>query len=350
MLPNGTVIIHTDNPTVNGKSLYEAEDARGNKVVQQLLAAANTGGGLVEYYWDDPQQEDDEETAKIAYATSYISGTTGSAVVLIGGYYQDPSQAIAATFDPSIIAPPEVTAADVVDRETLKAFVQGSKDGYVNALEQFGVDELLRHQDIFRQEGGPWRQGSIYFFCFSTEGYVIFHGADRARELRDVTLWEDSNGIKVAQELIKVARAGGGYVEYHFDDPSLTGDEDIGSPKVGYAELITFQGQEYVFGAGFYTGDAGLAQRTVTRTEVEATVLGDAVEGLAVEFSRAISGRRRNYVWNNFTDEDGRVSLTISSFGRVSGFYQARARNAGGQTVGRWNSIPSIRTSARSWN
>jgi hypothetical protein len=38
MLPNGTVIYHTDDPTVNGKSLYEAEDARGNKVVQQLLA------------------------------------------------------------------------------------------------------------------------------------------------------------------------------------------------------------------------------------------------------------------------------------------------------------------------
>ena len=340
MLPNGTVIFHADDPSVNGKSLYEAEDARGNKVVQALLAAAEMGGAHVEYYWDDPEQEGDEEDAKIAYATSYLSGTTATTVVLIGGYYQDPSQAVAATFDPSIIHPPEVTAADVVDRETLRAFVQGTKDSYTNALEQFGVDELLQHQDIFREEEGPWRQGSIYFFMFTTEGHVIFHGADRARELRDATDWEDVNGIKVTHELIKLARAGGGFLEYYFDDPAVTGDEDTGSPKVGYAELITFQGREYVLGAGFYTGDPDRALRTVTRTEVEATVLGDAVEGLAVEFSRAIAGRHPNYAWNAFTDATGHVSLTISSTRGVSGYYRARARNAVGEIVGQWHSIP----------
>ena len=340
MLPNGTVIVHADDPTANGKSLYEAEDARGNKVVQDLLAAAAMGGGHVEYYWDDPEQEGDEDEAKTAYATSYTSGTTATTVVLIGGYYQDPSQAVPATFDPSIIAPPEVTAADVVDRETLRAFVHGTRETYSNALEQFGIEELLPHQDIFRVEGGPWRHGSIYFFLFTTEGHVIFHGADRARELRDATLWEDVNGVRVAQELIKVAQAGGGFVEYYFDDPAVTGDEDIGSPKVGYAELFTFQSREYVLGAGFYTGDPDVARRTVYRTEVEATVLGDAVGGLAVEFSRATSGRRANYAWNAFTDADGQVSLAISSTRRVSGFYQVRVRNAGGQVVGLWRSIP----------
>ena len=340
MLPNGTVIFHADDATANGKSLYEIEDARGNKVVQDLLAAANMGGGHVEYYWDDPEQEEDEEIAKIAYATSYVSGTTATTVVLIGGYYQAPSQAVAATFDSSILHPPEVTAADVVDRATLRAFVHGTRDSYANALEQFGVDELLQHQDIFRVEGGPWRQGSIYFFMFTTEGHVIFHGADRARELRDASDWEDINGIKVTQELIKLARAGGGFLEYYFDDPAVTGDEDTGSPKVSYAELITFQGQEYVLGAGFYTGDPDRALRTVTRTEVEATVLGDAVEGLAVEFSRAVAGRQPNYAWNAFTDATGHASLTISSTRGVSGYYRARARNAAGEIVGQWHSIP----------
>ena len=77
---------------------------------------------------------------------------------------------------------------------------------------------------------------------FTTEGHVIFHGADRARELRDASNWEDINGIKVTQELIKLARAGGGFLEYYFDDPAVTGDEDTGSPKVSYAELITVPG------------------------------------------------------------------------------------------------------------
>ncbi len=333
-------LIHTDDPTVNGQSLYEAEDDRGNKVVQALLAAAEMGGGHVEYYWDDPEQEGDEEIAKTAYATSYTSGTTATTVVMVGGYYQDPSHAVPATFDPSIFAPPEVTAADVVDRETLKAFVHGSVETYNKALEEFELDDLLPHFEIFREEGGPWRQGSIYFFLFTTDGHVIFHGADRARELRDATLWEDIHGVKVAQELIKVARAGGGFVEYYFDDPAVTGDEDLGSPKVGYAEMFTFQGRDYILGAGFYTGDAGRDLGPVSRAEVQAVVLGDAVEGLAVEFSRATSGRPANYAWNAFTGADGQVSLTISSTRRVTGFYQIRARNAAGQTVGQWRSIP----------
>ncbi len=92
-------------PSVGMAFLRACEDARGTQVVQDLLAAAEMGGGHVEHYWDDPEQEGDEETAKTAYATSYLSGVTNTTVVLIGGYYEDASEAAAATFDPSIIPP-----------------------------------------------------------------------------------------------------------------------------------------------------------------------------------------------------------------------------------------------------
>ncbi len=80
----------------------------------------------------------------------------------------------------------------------------------------------------------------------------------------------------------------------------------------------------------------------LTRTEVEATVLGDAVESFTVEFSRAIAGRRPDYAWNAVTDSAGRVALTIPSPAPpgVSGFYRARARNQAGEIVTQWNSIP----------
>ena len=74
------------------------------------------------------------------------------------------------------------------------------------------------------------------------------------------------------------------------------------------------------------------------RTKVEAAVLGDMVEGLTVEFSRAISGRRRHYAWSAVTDTAGRLELTL--FPGVSGFYEARALTAAGEVVGRWHSIP----------
>ena len=75
-------------------------------------------------------------------------------------------------------------------------------------------------------------------------------------------------------------------------------------------------------------------------TEVEAIVLGAAVEGLTVEFARAIVGRQPDYAHSAVTDTTGQVALTISSADRVSGLYQARARNAAGEVVGLWHSIP----------
>ncbi len=77
-------------------------------------------------------------------------------------------------------------------------------------------------------------------------------------------------------------------------------------------------------------------------TEMEVTILGGAAAGLNVEFSRAIAGRPADYIWGGVTDAAGRLALTISSSDRsgVSGYYRARACSAGGQEVGKWNSIP----------
>ena len=62
--------------------------------------------------------------------------------------------------------------------------------------------------------------------------------------------------------LIDAATSGKGYVEYYWDDPSVEGDEDIGSAKVGYTESFTFPddspvfaGQTVIFGSGFYKGN-----------------------------------------------------------------------------------------------
>ena len=257
MQPDGTVLFHANDATANGKHLNDTEDARGNKVVQALIEAASAGGGFVEYYWDDPAVDGDEDTPKIAYATSYVSGTTGTPIILIGGYYQNVSQSSLPPLDPSIVPIPEVTATDVVDRETLKAFVHGAKESFLTAVEQIGVEQLIQQRAIFRQEGSPWKKGSVYFFIFSTDGHVLFHGADPSLELNTSNLNKtDVNGVKYLRELIKVAKEGGGFTQYNFDDPAVEGDEDTGSPKVSYAELFTFRDQDYIFGAGFYTGAA----------------------------------------------------------------------------------------------
>ncbi len=72
---------------------------------------------------------------------------------------------------------------------------------------------------------------------------------------------------------------------------------------------------------------------------VTATILGDEIEHLIVEFARIIPGRQPDYAWIGVTDEFGQLELIISSEAPVSGYYQARARNADGEIVGQWHGI-----------
>ena len=254
----GIVLFHSDDENAGDKNLYELEDDRGNTVVQDLIAAS-TAGGHVEYYWDDPNQDGDEETAKIAYATRFEGVAYGNTVILVGGFYQDVSHVPPPVYDLSLIPRPEVRAADVTDLESLRAFVLGALQAYVDAVQEHGVERYRDVLNVFRAEEGDWRHGSIYLFIFTTNGYVIFHGANRSVEARNVLDSEDVNGFRMVEALIKAARAGGGYVEYYYDDPSIEGDEDTGSPKISYAQsFVARGGREIVVGAGIYTKSEGI--------------------------------------------------------------------------------------------
>ena len=150
---------------------------------------------------------------------------------------------------------PEVTASEVVDRESLKAFVQGAARAYLEAARTLSYDQVA---EIFRVEGGHWKSGSIYIFIGTKEGIIFFHGANPSLEGRNLYDHEDLNGVKYVQDLIAAAEAGGGYVEYLFDDPLVEGDEETGSPKVDYAQTLSspdFQGgRPFVIVSGFFRG------------------------------------------------------------------------------------------------
>lgn len=121
MTPDGQVFIHGEDPHVDGTNVFEVVDDNGTKVVQQMLAAAAAGGGFVEWCWDDPRDPGDAR-CKDSYALRYHSQVAGADLVVVGGYYQDLSGA----GQPLPPVPlPKVTAADVVDRESLRQFVHG---------------------------------------------------------------------------------------------------------------------------------------------------------------------------------------------------------------------------------
>ncbi len=62
------------------------------------------------------------------------------------------------------------------------------------------------------------------------------------------------HGVPYLRELLAAGEAGGGFVEYMFDNPAIEGDEEIGSLKVAYATGFTLPGRDQVFvvASGFY--------------------------------------------------------------------------------------------------
>ena len=160
-------------------------------------------------------------------------------------------------FDPADA--PEVTASEVVDRETLKAFVNGAIEHFGNLLATGGIGALTKSRAVFRDEMGPWRKDSVYLFTLDVSGYVWFHGAfphqfefvvARGEYIDAVT------GEPIFPQVIEAARSDpeGAFVEYHFDDPADDSDSDE-IPKTAFVRMHTYPGfpLPFIFGSGFYT-------------------------------------------------------------------------------------------------
>ena len=280
-LKSGEPFIHGNDRTAESKNLIDVEDDHGKKVVQELLAAAARGGDFVEYHDGEP---------KTAYAVEYISGITAREFVLVGGYSQDVSDVPAQM--PIELPKPAVTASQVVDRETLITFVEEAAKVYQGAVLSEGYSAITGIRNAFRVEGGDWKSGSIYLWVVSGGGVILFHGTEPFREGRPTDLTRtDINGVRFAEELIGGARREGRkFLRYHYDDPTIEGDEDTGSPKLGYAVSFTVPNSEQkaVIGSGIYLGADGATFDTDAVSKAWLARFGRTVTDQVVD---AVTGR-----------------------------------------------------------
>ena len=256
----GTVFYHGEDPSKDGEDLTKEEDDNGKMVVQEIvdtLIRDEQEEVFVEYTWDDPATDDVNPRYCYAIKDGHPA-LRGQVFILVGGYHHNVTRTEEETEElPEF---PEVSAQDVRDRETLKAFVQGAGDWVLRALPTLSFPKL---QTEFRREGGHWRHGSTYIFAMTPDGNVIFHGSRPDLEGQILIDLEDRNGFQFVSALIDAAvdEEASGYVEYYWDDPGVTGDEEFGSAKVGYAEAVTLPndyaiipGATIVIGSGFYKG------------------------------------------------------------------------------------------------
>ena len=211
------------------------------------------------------------------YAAVYVSAKFGSPVVLLAGFDLNESHLVE---EDIVHIEPAVTARDVVDRDTLNAFVMQAGE-YILDLAQQQNGDMLKAKNALRDSNGPWRHGPVYLYILDLTGNInLFHGAFPDRyELRPLIepIRDVVTGELILPQIIEAAKSSpeGGFVEYYFDDP--TDDTDSADiPKVGYARVFTgsfrrrSDGTEFpinfIVGSGFYQG-SGVGAAPVGRLE-----------------------------------------------------------------------------------
>ena len=167
-------------------------------------------------------------------------------------------------FAPETLSPgdPPVSADEVVDRRTLKSFVNGAIGYLVDLAETRPAEALGIARSILRRP--PWRHGEVYLFVMDPDGYTHLHGAfpDRFEFQKPTdTLRDVVTGELILPQIIEVAQnPGGGFVSYHFDNPDDHSDS-VDVPKVTYARQVEYTvdfpgvGQitnAFIVGAGIY--------------------------------------------------------------------------------------------------
>ena len=287
---DGSVYEHGKYREARDRNFRDFADADGNRLVAQLIDAAEEKAKEAE---DDKTGADavcatylPEKGAegRVACAVRYFTPLLGHYRFLIAGLDHD--EAAIPSAIPYADYAPSITADEVKDEADLKEFVQEAIRFFEHVVGEEGAEGATLFRPASRQ--GPWKSetGSIYFFTMTETNRVIFNGSNPNLDytILDAT---DRNGCNVGDEIVRVilGRANrcedlgfvknapaadvemAGFVEYLWDDPDVSGDEEEPgwaereetsgtSPKLSYVQAFQsddlYGGELIIFGSGIY--------------------------------------------------------------------------------------------------
>ena len=126
-----------------------------------------------------------------------------------------------------------------VKREEVVSFV---KEAVAFAKEN-GKEAALQE---FTKRDGKFVRGQLYIFAYDFSGTVLSHGGQAGLVGKNLVDMKDPNGVMVIQELIKLAKSNGGWLDYAWPNP-LHGNTI--EPKAGY--VLKVDGAWFL-GSGLY--------------------------------------------------------------------------------------------------
>ena len=280
LTPDGRVFVHTKDMSLSGRLL--------NPVIQ---------GAVLQALGIDPAALAEPATAFAAfaaaaagnggpfdvagfagasgYATAYLSVNLGIPLVLLAGFELVEAHLVPVGDEDVDYGDPPITAQDVVDRSTLKAFVTAAEGYILELLESGDLAAQSKAKIAFRDPSGPWRHGPVYVSVTERDSsLIVFHAAFPDRfELRRGGIARDiATGELVFDQLVAAAESGpeGGFWLYHFGNPADDTDSED-TPKLGYARIFTrhaplpgggIVSTDYYINSGFYlTPDSVFVRR-----------------------------------------------------------------------------------------
>ncbi len=305
LTPDGRILVHAKDMALSGRQLHPLIygailQALGINPAELADPAAFFAAFAAAAAGDGASFSIPSVPGASGYAFAYLSANFRAPLVMLAGFDLGESHLAEETIEH---IEPAVTARDVVDRATLKAFVTQAGE-YVLALQESGDPAASSKARIaLRDPSGPWRHGSVYLYVLDLNSNVIlFHGAFPDRfELRPLvpTVRDAVTGEFVLPQVIAAAKSSpeGGFLEYYWDDPTDDTDRaDI--PKVGYARVFTGHVQRpdgsaipinLIVGSGFY----GTAPEEVAgdHDTVVESILPQVMRAMTAGTVDAVSGR-----------------------------------------------------------
>ena len=322
LTPAGRVYLHAKNMSLSAAALKLPIYARilsALGITKEVLQALNdpnpavvksAENTLVTELRAEPHAPFNLPGEASGYAAAYVSVNTGRPLILLTGFDLNESHL---AVEPIYYGNPAITASDVVDRTTLKAFVEEALKFIIQTQADAGstAESRVAFQNArlaLRDPDGPWIDGPVYIHIVDgVNKLILFHGGFPDKlELRRAGINRDIlTGELVFDQLVRAARSSpeGGFWLYYFDNPS--DDTDSAQvPKVGYAReftrtITTMDGSEIptslIIASGFYlTSDSEFVQRILEALEegqtpamfsIDTPADGDVVRGDAVDIS-----------------------------------------------------------------
>ena len=116
------------------------------------------------------------------YAAVYMSANLGvPLLLLLAGFDLNESHVTQEEID---YGDPAVTAKDVVDRETLKAFVAEALKFIVDTVATGDPNAYSKARIALRDPNGPWRHGPVYLYILDRNSNIILLHGSVCRQIR----------------------------------------------------------------------------------------------------------------------------------------------------------------------